>query len=352
MLFRHCPRCQVCRRGELPIGHGFGIAPEPFITLFNQLSLTIHGAVECARFHAQIGDGSTPYIYSLASDPLLVPSLLELCLSHVQGGLCLVPLRKLTRSFFRWQAPQRLAQLTDSWLHHRGVAGRSEPFQLLARRAGGAHKVAPLVAQDLCVGERLRTDFAECGTQLGFGLPFRAQDPVAVGDGWLDENLSPLGDGDRNGIDRLDRRGRIFQRNAVGLNAGKTVTGDVKADTSRRDTELGICLGGDFDGLADALKGFVCDLNLLGLTLGISESFLRSFDIALAEQQVVQLCGTGDPIKDSPQASPPTASLPQLLLRRCSQPAEARLARPATHARVLAVRSGVGSLASTLPDQR
>ena len=71
-----------------------------------------------------------------------------------------------------------------------------------------------------------------------------------------DENPSPLRDRDSNWVDRLERRGRICQRNTVGLNAGEAITRDTKADTSGRDTEPGICLLGDFRGLADALQSF------------------------------------------------------------------------------------------------
>ena len=66
-------------------------------------------------------------------------------------------------------------------------------------------------------------------------------------------NLSPIGDGNGHRFDHLDRGGWICQRDAVGLNAGKTVAGDVKADTSRRDTEPGIRLLGHDRGLAYVL---------------------------------------------------------------------------------------------------
>ena len=120
-------------------------------------------------------------------------------------------------------------------------------------RVGDDFEITPLVAQDLCFGECLRLDFAECGLQLCFGFPFRAQELVTVGDGRLDENPSPLWDGDADRLHCLDRLGRVRQRNAVGLNAGKTVARDVKGDTGCRNAEPCICLFGCVRGLADPL---------------------------------------------------------------------------------------------------
>ena len=118
----------------------------------------------------------------------------------------------------------------------------------------------------------MRAGFAECRKEFRPGFPFSSQELVAVGDGGLDDNPSPLGDGDRDGFDRLNRRRGVRQRRAVGLNAGKTVAGDVKPDASRRYAEPGICLIGSFGGLANAQKGVVGDPNLLGLTLRVRES--------------------------------------------------------------------------------
>ena len=89
-------------------------------------------------------------------------------------------------------------------------AGRREPI-CNSRRAALAvnFKVTPLVTQDLCVGERLRTYLTECGMQFCFGFPFRAQDPVTVGDSWLYENSSPLGDGKSKTGSTVSTSGRV-----------------------------------------------------------------------------------------------------------------------------------------------
>ena len=195
-----------------------------------------------------------------------------------------------------------MAQLIDSLLQRQFSGGRGEPLKLLPCRACIDLEIAPLVTQYLCVCERLCAGGTECRNEFRPGFPLRAQELVAIGDGGLDVNPAPFRNGDRDRLYRLYRRGRIRQLSAGGLDAGETVAGDVKADASRGDAEPGICLIGDFGGLANAQKGFVRDLNLLGLALRICESLLCGFDVALTAEQVVQFGGTRDTIKDAAPA--------------------------------------------------
>ena len=93
-----------------------------------------------------------------------------------------------------------------------------------------------------------------------------------VGDGRLDEDLSPLRDGDADRLHCLDRGGRVLQRNAIGLNAARRSLGMSKLIRVAATLRPGICLLGGVRGLADPLQRFVRDLDLLGPAAGASAS--------------------------------------------------------------------------------